>query len=144
MLGKPIIIRIFVAAFALLLMGGCSAEPKPQGGGVVMAAYSFRTLTADLGGDIRVPAVVTSAEQVLRDRGYTIASKQMTEDWGRVVGNPPGSRLGGKPGQHMGKEVVISAKLTGAGTRVKVTAQPGGDEAFSRAIMDDLLRWLGI
>ena len=139
----PIIIRI-IAALAGVSAAGCAAEPKLQQSGTVWAAYSFRTLTADLGMDIRVPVVVTAAEQALGERGYTIASRRMTEDSGQVVAVSAGSSLGHDLRDGLSERVIISAKLTAMGTRVKVSARPLGNEAISRAILDDILLRLGL
>jgi len=109
-----------------------------------MAAYSFRTLSANLGMDIRVPVVVTAAEQALGERGYTISSRRMTEDSGRVVAVAAGSSLGHGFRDGLSERVVVTAQLTARGTRVKVSAQPLGNEAISRAILDDILLRLGL
>ena len=109
-----------------------------------MAAYSFRTLTANLGMDMRVPLVVTAAEQALGQRGYTISSRRMTEDSGQVIAVAAGSSLGHDFRDGLSERIVFSAKLTASGTRVKVSAQPLGNEAISRAILDDILLRLGL
>lgn len=139
----PITMRT-IAVLAVVTGVGCASEPRVQQQGPVLAAYSFRTLTADLGMDFGVPVVVTAAEQALNGRGYTISSRRMTEDSGRVVAVAPGSRLGHDSRIGLSERVVISATLTAMGTRVRVTAQPLGNEAISRAILDDILLRLGL
>jgi hypothetical protein len=140
---KPSIKRTF-GLVVMVALAGCATKPRVQRVGPVLASYSFRTLTADLGADLRVPAVVTAAEFALADRGYTVSSRWMTEDAGRVIAHAQGSAIGFGPRDAMLEKVVVSAALTASGTRVKVTAEPMGNEAFSRAILDDMLRRLGL
>ena len=139
----PFITRTF-ALLVLVGAAGCATKPRVQRVGPVLASYSFRTLTADLGADLRVPTVVTAAEFALAGRGYTVSTRRMTEDAGRVVAHAQGATIGFGPRDAVSEKVVVSATLTASGTRVKVTAEPMGNEAFSRAILDDMLRRLGL
>ncbi len=124
------------------MLGGCQSEPNRQRHGTVWATYSGPTLSAELGVDVRVPAVLAAAESALVQRGYSVVSRRGTEDSGRIEALPPGVGRAGKPG--VWEKVWIAARVTSRGTQVKVTAEPWGDEAISRAILDDLLYRLGI
>ena len=53
-----------LAAMGAMLVG-CQFEPARQGEGPVWATYSGPTLTAELGVDVRVPAVLAAAEAAL-------------------------------------------------------------------------------
>ena len=124
------------------MLVGCQSEPNRQRHGPVWATYSGPTLSAELGVDVRVPAVLAAAEAALVQRGYSVVSRRGTEDSGRIEALPPGAGRSGRPG--VWEKVWVSARVTSRGTQVKVKFEPWGDEAISRAILDDLLYRLGI
>lgn len=121
---------------ALAAAGGCKTTVESQGKSRTSAAYSAGTLTADLPSTVRVQAAMAAAESALRDRGYTIGSKRATEDSGFVMAKQP--RAGWM------EKTTITAKISGGGTRVTVDVEPWGDQAQSRAILDDVLKRLGM
>lgn len=121
-----------ICAMALI---GCKAKPAWQGRGDVLALYEYRTLKAEFPDQIGVPAVVASAETALRSRGYAITRSDWTRDKGVVHGK--------KPNPNWLEKVVVIVHLSRLGTRVEVRMDPWGNEAQSRAILDDMLVRLG-
>lgn len=115
---------------------GCSTVYSWHGGGRIAASYTGRTLTADLPDTESVPAVIAAGDAALRHRGYTITRREATTDRGRVVGRPAGGKAL--------EEAVISARILDTGARMTVTFKPMGDESASRAVVDDVLRRLGL
>jgi hypothetical protein len=115
---------------------GCASEPRLQGDGPVMATHSLGTLSAELGDDIRVQAVIAAAGDALRSRGYMIESSSATADAGRISARPPQARRF--------ERVIVRAELTTTGTRATVAVRPTGDEARARAILDGILARLGL
>lgn len=114
---------------------GCKAKPAWQGRGDVLALYQFRTLTAEFPDQIGVPAVVASAESALRSRGYAVTRSETTRDKGVVHAK--------KPDPSTLEKVVVIVRLSRLGTRVELRMDPLGNEAQSRAILDDMLVRLG-
>lgn len=130
-----------ILACALLAVGpwlpfGCESSYSMVGKSPIWAEYSFGSLAADLPRSTRVPAVVGAADAALRHRGYSITSAAATEEEGAVHAVPPAS--GG------GRGVGVWARAIGEGTRVKVKVGLVGNEALSRAVLEDILRRLGL
>jgi len=130
----------FVAASALALaaiMGGCKGAPAYQGSQRdVLATYKVRRLTADLPPTIRVPAAVAAGKGALLSRGYAIKAASMTEDSGHIEGAPA------DPG--ILESIWIDIRQTSSGTRVRIIAEPLGNQVKSRAILDAMLSQLGL
>lgn len=125
------------AAFASIAIAfaACSPQLSSHGREHITAAYSLGTLTCDLPDSVRVPAIMAAAEGALRGRGYSISAKASTDDRGRIYARAPReSRIEG---------VSIEARVTGAGHQVSVHVDPLGDDARSRALLDDILARLG-
>lgn len=101
-----------------------------------LATYRFRTLTADLPAEVRVPAAVAAARAALIARGYTITAAESSEDVGRVTAetfNPDPL-----------ESVVVSVRQRRWDlTRLEVRVEPTGDQVRSRAILDAILAQLG-
>ncbi|MCC6677416.1 MAG: DUF3568 family protein [Phycisphaerales bacterium] len=128
--------RLAVCLIAAAATAGCRSTVESQGKSRTSAAYSTGTLSADLPSTVRVQAVIAAAESALRDRGYTIGTRRAAEDSGFVEGKLP------RPG--LLEKTKVEARVSGGGTRVLVKVEPWGDEAASRAILDDLLKRLGM
>lgn len=134
-----------IAAAAVLMVGGlgllgglagCKTTQQAQGQSGIVASYGRPTLTADLG-DVRPPAVLMAAEEVMRSRGYTIVSSEVTEYGGDVSGRPPRySSL---------NTLEVSVRETLDGTQIKLSYnKPFGDEALVRSVLSDVLARLGL
>lgn len=123
-----------LAACAVCVLGGCRHTTTAQDGR--SAWYELRTLTTEVGLGARVPAMVSAGEAALRARGYAIERSQATEDRGVVSGSPPDAGIG--------ERVVVRARVIEGGTRVTVTVEPFGGEDRAYAIMDDVLRRVGL
>lgn len=120
----------------LAAVPGCRAKVEQQGRMGTTAAYSAGSLSADLPATVRVQAAVAAAESALRDRGYTIGARRASEDSGFVEAKLP------RPG--LFERTKVEARVTGGGTRLTVKVEPWGDEPASRAILDDVLKRLGL
>lgn len=121
---------------AFVLLTGC--QTRIEGAGrerEVQAAYQFRSLSADLPAGISVRAAAAAGESALRSRGYIVTRSDTTSDRSRIEAKAHGDGFLDK--------VVFEAGIAGAATRVSFTAEPFGDEAVSRALMDALLARLG-
>lgn len=129
-------VRLAVCVVGALAGAGCETTVESQGRSRTSAAYSVGALSADLPSTVRVPAAIAAAESALRDRGYTIGARRATEDSGFVEAKLP--RAGWL------EKTKIQAGVSGGGTRVSVKVEPWGDEAQSRAILDDVLKRLGM
>lgn len=116
--------------------GSRGGEPGEQGQ-QIMANYALGTLSATLGPEVSVPTLRAAAENTLRARGYVVTDSMGTDDHMRVKG---ASRSGSEGWL---EPTVISARVTYANTRIEIERGTFGDEAASRAILDDLLRRIG-
>lgn len=123
------------------VVAGCQQSPvaragKPDPSGRdIMATYSFGELYASLPAELSVPTLRAAAESTLRSRGYVITDSSSTQDRMRVLAV---SRTDGR-----NEKSTITARLTPQRTAIVVDTGTFGDEATSRAILDDLLRVLG-
>lgn len=102
-----------------------------------MANYAMGTLSTILGPEVSVPTLRAAAENTLRARGYVITDSTGTADSMRVKG----ASRSGSEGRL--EPTVISARVTYSNTSLDVASGTFGDEAASRAILDDLLRRVG-
>jgi hypothetical protein len=112
----------------------------------ITAKYAYRTLKAVVPETLRVPTVAIAADQALRNRGYMVASREITEDQARVEGLPPRDTSATHPLRSIDKAIVnidLVSGRTGPGTRIQITLDPLGDQAKSRAILDEMLQILG-
>ncbi len=121
---------------SLAFLGACSPVQRAQGSRGIVASFQRPTLSAQLPPEVRVPAVIAAADQVCRERGYSIVSNQSTEEAGRIVARPP--RTGDFP------TIAIAASIHGEGTRIEVEVQPFGDQDWSRSVLDGILQKLGL
>lgn len=133
---RGVVVRLAVCMVAALVAAGCKSTVESQGRSRTSAAYSAGTLSADLPSTVRVQAAIAAAESALRDRGYTIGTRRATEDTGFVEAKAP--RAGWL------EKTTVAAKISGGGTRVTVNVEPWGDQSLSRAILDDVLKRLGM
>lgn len=99
------------------------------------AGYAFGSLTCDLGVEVTTDQVAAAAEEALRVRGYTVTSRRVSSDRARVVGKAAG--------EWSARQTVVESSLTAQGNRVRVKAEPFGDESASRAILDEMLAMMG-
>ncbi|GJM17874.1 MAG: hypothetical protein DHS20C14_00870 [Phycisphaeraceae bacterium] len=120
-----------------LVLGGCADRTTYVAAGRtgLEARYDGVDVEVDLPANVPVPSVVAAGEQVLLRRGHTITASQATGQRGRVVGRPGSRRL------H--RKVEVDARQIPGATRVWVKVQPGGDEAASRSILEDMLIRMG-
>lgn len=121
---------------SLLLLPACSTTVQDHGRQNISAGYSGSTLSANLPASVRVQAAIAAAESALRDRGYAIGQRRSTEDTGFVNATPPNAGWMEK--------TTVAARVSGPGTRITVEVHPWGDQALSRAILDDILKRLGL
>lgn len=112
--------------------GRAAAAPAP-----IMAEYAMGTLSTTLGPEVSVATLRAAAEQTLRARGYIITDSVGTADHMRIKAT---SRSGSEGTL---EHTTIAARVTYSRTRLEIESGTFGDEAASRAIMDDLLRRLG-
>ena len=125
-----------LVVLGLLAAGGCQASYSQAGATRTVAAYEFGSLKADLPQTCRVPAVVAAGEAALRHRGYAITASSATDESGTVEAKSPAARNLGN--------AEVWAEVIPDGTRVGVKVGLLGDEDASRAILDDVLRRLGL
>lgn len=121
----------------LTAMGGCQQTRVEAHGRErrVMAGYAMGTLSANLPQEVSVPQAHAAAEATLLDRGYVIEGSGVTRDAARLRAR---ARVNGRE-----ESVVIAARLVPSGVRVSIESGVFGDEAVSRAILDDVLVRLG-
>jgi|ERR1043165_8486507 hypothetical protein len=130
----------FLALLAML--AACASKPVPQGESRTMAAYSLGSLAATLPERARVQGVTAAADATLRSRGYAVTATRSTADAGHVYAKSPVH-----PGPFAisaATYVDVSAHIVGSGTEVSIKVGDFGDEAESRAILDDILRRLDL
>jgi hypothetical protein len=126
-----------LATVTLAILAGCSAKPAYQGQDRgVLAVYRFRTLSATLPGEIRVPAIVAASEAALRQRGYTVTHSSMSEDSARIDAEAHDAGLL--------ESVCVKARVRpGEETSLDIRFEPLGDQTKSRALLDTILAQLG-
>lgn len=140
---RPSVLAIFQAGASTALSGllgisglGCEGTTGSHGTHRdVSATYFFGDLTCDLPDKLRVPAIASAADAVLRDRGYAVSESRTGADFAEVKGKLQGD------GWYEG--VILKATVSSSGTRVRIHIDPVGDEAASRAILDAVLVRLG-
>jgi hypothetical protein len=119
-----------------LILGGCQSTPSTHGKDGVQAVYSAGTLTGTIPEPTTTQQVMAAADQMFRDRGYSILESATTDDQGRIVGVPPRDS--------MTPRVTIQARTTAGGVRVDVSVSPFGSQDLSSSMFDGLLRRLGL
>jgi hypothetical protein len=130
--------RLGILAFAVcaVLLGACATQPRLQGRSETLAAHSGRTLSAELPDRVRVPGVLAAVAGALEDRGYSIESRRVTADSGRIIAR--------RPSAPAPERVVVRSRLTARAVGITITLEPFGDEVAARAILDDVLGRLGL
>lgn len=140
-------ILLIAAMLAAVTMEGCKSVSSSAGANRdITAKYAYRTLKAVVPETFRVPTVAIAADHALRNRGYMVVSKEVTEDQARVEADPPRDLSTTHPLRAIDKAIVnidIVSGRTGHGTRIQITLDPAGDQAKSRAILDEMLQILG-
>ncbi|MDX9910457.1 MAG: hypothetical protein RBS39_01360 [Phycisphaerales bacterium] len=129
--------RVLVVCGAMVALAGCQ-EPRTasQGASGVSATYSGRALSSDLPMVARVPAILSAAETALRRRGWSVERRDETEDRGTLIARAPrSSDL---------EKMRVEARVIGSGAKVTLVCEPFGDEVVSRAVLDEVLRNLGM
>ena len=131
--------RLIMLAMVAVLCGCSSSKPPFTTHGSdrsIRATQSMRTLYATLPAHVRVNAVLAAAEQTLLARGYSVTRAALTSDAGTILAEPP------QPSST--DQVKIRAYVYGSGTRIEITVKHWGDGDRARAILDDILRRLGL
>ncbi|MEQ9096730.1 MAG: hypothetical protein RIE32_10755 [Phycisphaerales bacterium] len=124
---------------APLLVGGCQTSERYQGESRTVATWKGRTLSAEVPDAVGVPGAHYAAVEALQARGYAIVADEATADRGYLAARgPDGTVLGDY------RRVVVRTALTPAAVGVEISLEPAGDEVAARAILDDVLRRLGL
>lgn len=124
---------------ALVLAAGCQTSERYQGESRVVATWQGRTLSAEVPDAVGVPGAHYAAVEALQARGYAVIADETTVDRGYLAASgPDGTALGGY------RRVVVRTALTPAAVGVKITLEPAGDEVAARAMLDEVLRRLGL
>lgn len=124
---------------ALCLVAGCQSSQRYQGESRTVATWQGRTLSAEVPDAVGVPGAHYAAVEALLARGYALEADEATADRGYVAASgPDGTMLGGH------RRVVVRTALTPSAVGIKVTLEPVGDEVAARAILDGVLRRLGL
>ena len=124
---------------ATLLSSGCQTSERYQGETGIVAKWHGRTLSTEVPDAVGVPGAHYAAVEALQSRGYAVVADEATADRGYLAARgPDGTVMGGY------RRVVVRTALTPAAVGVKITLEPAGDEVAARAILDDLLRRLGL
>jgi hypothetical protein len=121
----------------LACLSACQSPPPIPVGEKrdILAEYSLGQLSATLPAEISIPTLRAAAEHTLRSRGYVITQSSSTADRMRVIAT---SQVDGRH-----EPTTITGRVTYSNIRVTVESGAFGDEAASRAILDDVLRRLG-
>lgn len=98
-------------------------------------SWAVGTLLAELPPEIPVQTAGSAAEQVLRNRGYTITSRGRTGDGVELIGEGP--TIGSLP------NVMIRITPSGGGALMAIKVGLIGEETVSRVLLEDVLRVLG-
>lgn len=124
---------------ALAAACGCQTSERYQGHSHTVATWQGRTLRVALPDAVRVPGAHYAAVEALLARGYAIDLDEATADRGHIVAREPdASVLGGW------RRVVVRTRLTPSDVGMSLSLEPVGDEVVARAILDDVLRRLGL
>jgi len=142
-----VILRLVMALGAVgVVMGsvGCQRPTYREQGGTltVYGVYANGVLASLTPPETRVPAVMAAAEETLRRRGYTITRRDITEDLGVLRAEPPHAVV--RSPVTVRDPVTVRAVLERDGTMVTVRVGRLGNEAASRAILDEMLRRVGL
>jgi hypothetical protein len=129
-------LRLILALVVGALPGACATQPRLQGHSEILASHQGRTLWAELPDRVRVPGALAAAQGALADRGYTVESRQVTMDSGRLIAR--------RPSAPASERVVVRSRLTSRAVGMQITIEPFGDEVAARAILDDVLVRLGL
>jgi len=121
------------------LLAGCQASERYQGQSRLVASWQARTLTVELPDPVRVPGVHYAAMETLQARGYAIEADETTADRGYLAARGPDRTL-----MSGVRRVVVRTALTPSAVGLRITVEPAGDEVTARAILDDVLRRLGL
>ncbi len=108
----------------------------------VYGVYANGTLASQLPMTARVPGAIAAAEETLRRRGYTITQRDVTDELGVLRAEPPHAVV--RRPVTVRDPVTVRAKLESGGTMVTVKVGRFGNEAASRAILDETLRRIGL
>lgn len=132
----PVLGWAVLGSATLGFLSGCKASLGDAGQSRIEAAYRLGTLRATLPDSVRVPAVTAAAQAALIGRGYSIFNIDETAERARVTARAPGA------GEF--ESTLVTARIVPAGTEVAIDFNPLGDEAASRALLDAILRRLGL
>jgi hypothetical protein len=124
------------AALGAIALAGCAPNYREQGSSGTLATYSGTTLSTNVPHDVRVPAVIAAADQVVRARGYAVDKTEATEEKGTLVCRAP--RYNNYP------RVIITAERQDTATHVKLRVEPFGNEEQCRSILNGMLEKLGL
>ncbi|MEL7473276.1 MAG: hypothetical protein AAGK04_08160 [Planctomycetota bacterium] len=126
----------FVTVLACAAGIGCRGATEIMQGDArpVMVTFFVDTAEAYLDPAIEPRAALAAGELALRDHGYSVVERELTDERGEIQGERPGARFY--------EAIWISSRGFGDATRVRVKARPG-DEARQRLLMDGLLQRLG-
>lgn len=128
-------IVLALAGFLLTAGVGCSPTPSSHGKDAVAAVYAGGSLTSTIPEPTSVEQVMAAADQMFRDRGYSVLSSATTSDTGKIVAVPPR--------ENFSPRVVFAARSTPEGVRVDISVEPWGSRELSGNLLDGLLRRLG-
>jgi len=125
-----------LTCLSLLAGVGCQSTPISMRAGTQTANYMGTTLSTRLPAETRVPSVIAATEQAMLARGYTIVESASTEEAGSIVGRPP--RYNTLP------RMVVEAARRGDGVDLSLRYEPFGDREVCTAMLDAILRRLGM
>ncbi len=132
----------FVALLTALALPACRATTTRVGEDRgIRAHYAYRTLRTTLYERPAIRGVAAATNATLRDRGYTVAVNDANDDKARVEAWP--SATTGRWGEKPFDRVIVNILPVKAGTQIQVTIDPAGNQAMSRAILDDILGRIG-
>lgn len=131
------------AAGLSALNGGCAVRTRHgvQGQTGIQAGYQGRQLRAHLPCWVQVPSAAAAAERVLTIRGLSISHREVDLGSALILGTPPGA----DPNPLLRRERVrVNIGLDEQCTFVNILVEPVGNEAESRAILEQMLYELGL
>ena len=121
---------------SLLFLSACQSSYRAQGNDGTVGTYSYGRASVRIAEPLRIQTIIAAANTALRARGYTIESTESTADAGRIVARQPDFKSFEK--------LVISAALVPGAVEISITQQPFGNEERSRALIDAILKRLGM
>ncbi len=131
-----------VSLLISLALPGCRATTTRVGEDRgIRAHHAYRTLRTTLYERPPIRGVAAATNVALRDRGYTVAVNDASDDKARIEAWP--SATTGRWGEKPFDRVIVNILPVKAGTQVQVTIDPAGNQAMSRAILDDILGRIG-